>query len=231
MARPPRYRLSGLPQHVRHPGNPGHPLFNSEKDYRFFLDSLVNNSRRYACAVHAYALMPDCVHLLLTPQQPDGVARLMQATGRQWSHHSKLSNPEVAHLWAGRYKSTVLEAQTWLLDCYCYIEQTPVHSGLVGTPGEHPWSSYAAHALCQPDRLIQEHAVYTALAENVQARCLHYRKRCLPSLEGSVHKRISDATNAGWALGTEQFQQHIESIIHRRVRPLPRGGYRRRVKQ
>lgn len=228
MARPPRYRLSGLPQHVLHRGSPGRPLFARDQDYRFFLESLAANSRRYHCALHAYVLMPDHVHLLLTPEIPDGVARLMQATGRQWSHHYKQSSEGAVHAWAGRYKSTVLEAQTWLLTCYCYIEQAPLHAGLVTTPGEYPWSSFAAHALCQPDPLILDHLVYTALAADKKARCMAYTRRCLSPVDEPTRRIIGNATNAGWALGSEQFQNDIEGAIHRRVRPLPRGGYRRR---
>ncbi len=228
MARPPRYRLSGLPQHVLHRGSPGRTLFGDDQDYRFFLDSLAANSQRYRCALHAYVLMPDYVHLLLTPETPDGVARLMQATGRQWSHHYNRSNQHAGSPWAGRYKSTVVEAQTWLLACYCYIEQTPVHAGLVSSPGEYLWSSYATHGLCQPDPLILDHPVYTALAADAQTRCMQYRKRCLSRMDESTRGVIAEATNAGWALGSEQFQNDIERSIHRRVRPLPRGGYRRR---
>ena len=228
MARPPRYRLSGLPQLVLHRGSPGRPLFRGDQDYRFFLDSLAANSRRYRCALHAYVLMPDHVHLLLTPDIPDGVARLMQASGRQWSHYYKQSIQPTGRPWAGRYKSTVVEAQTWLLDCYCHIEQTPLHTGLVTTPEAYPWSSYAAHALCRPDPLILEHPVYTALAADGQMRCMAYRKRCLSPPDETTRRQITDATNAGWALGSEHFQQEIEKSIHRRVRPLPRGGYRGR---
>jgi putative transposase len=229
MARPPRYQLSGLPQHVVHRGSPGRLLFNGDPDYRFFLDSLAANCRRYQCALHAYVLMPDHVRLLLTPDIPDGVARLMQATGRQWSHHYKQSIHQAGHPWAGRYKSTVIEAQTWLLACYCYIEQTPVHAGFVTTPGEYPWSSYTAHALDQQDLVILDHPVYTALAADKQARCMAYRKHCLLPMDAATRRFIDDATRAGWALGSEQFQKDIEQSIHRRVRPLPRGGYRRRT--
>ena len=231
MARPPRYKLSGLPQHVLHQGNPERPLFGSDEDYHFFLDSLATNSRRYQCALHAYVLMPDRVHLLLTPDTPDGVARLMQATGRQWSHHYKQAFPAMGRPWAGRYKSTVVEAQTWLLACYLYIEQAPAHAGLVSTPGEYPWSSYAAHGLCQPNPLIVDHPAYTALDVEQQARCAAYRQRSLSIQDLATRKIIGDATNAGWALGSEQFQKDIEQSVHRRVRPLPRGGYRRRPRE
>ena len=231
MARPPRYRLSGLPQHVLHRGSPGRPLFARDQDYRFFLECLAANSLRYQCALHAYVLMPDHVHLLLTPETPDGVARLMQATGRQWSHYYKQSNKGAARPWAGRYKSTVVEAQTWLLTCYCYIEQTPLLAGLITRPDEHPWSSFTAHALCQPDPLILDHPVYTTLAADKNARCLAYNRRCLSPVDEPTRRTIDDATNAGWALGSEQFQNDIERSVHRRVRPLPRGGYRRKPRE
>lgn len=228
MARPPRYRLSGLPQHVRHLGSPGRTLFADKQDYRFFLDSLAANTRRYHCALHAYVLMPDCLHLLLTPEIPDGVARLMQATGRQWSHHYNQSNPHPGNPWAGRYKSTVIEAQTWLLACYCYIEQTPAHAGIVSSPAEYPWSSYASHGLCQADPLILDHSIYTALAADARTRCTRYREHCHAPMDEATRTIITEATNAGWALGGEQFQADIEKSTQRRVRPLPRGGYRRR---
>ena len=229
MARPPRYQLSGLPQHVVHHGSLGRRLFSHEQDYRFFLNSLAANCRRYQCALHAYVLMPDHVRLLITPDIPDGVARLMQATGRQWSHHYKKSIHEAGHPWAGRYKSTVVEAQTWLLACYYHIEQTPVHEGLVASPGEYPWSSYTAHAMCLENRVLLNHPVYTALAADNATRCMTYRQQCLLPMDTATRRLIDDATRAGWALGSEKFQKELELSIHRRVRPLPRGGYRRKT--
>lgn len=228
MARPPRYRLPGMPQLVAHRGSPGRPLFCGEQDYRFYLDSLAAASRRYRCAVHAYVLLPDQVLLLLTPEIPDGVTRLMQTTGRHFVHYNKQSGKEARSPWAGRYRSTVIEPRSWLLTCYRYIEQAPVYHQQVATPDEHPWSSYGLHALGGTDPLVLDHPLYTALATDDPTRRERYRDLCRTPITEPTRMLIRGATNAGWALGSERFQNDIEKITHRRVRPLPRGGYRRR---
>ncbi|HEX9628344.1 MAG TPA: transposase [Acidiferrobacterales bacterium] len=226
MARQPRYRLPGVPQHVIHRSRRGRRVFASDQECRYFLDSLAAASRRYRCAVHAYVLMPDHLHLLVTPELPDGVARLMQTVGRRFVRHNNRLHQNCGPLWDGRYKATVVDVEHFLMACYHYIETNPVRAGLVADPADYPWSSCGAHALGRADPVVRDHAQYLTLGATPAERQARYRELCRRELDARDLAAIRDATNAGWALGGERFQAGIETELHRRVRPLPRGGRR-----
>lgn len=229
MARQPRYRLPGVPQHIVHRGRSGRRIFSSEKDYRFYLDCLEAASRRYQCAVHAYVLMPDHVHLLVTPFIAEGIARLMQTVGRRYVRYSNRLYQGHGTLWEGRYRATVIDGGRHFLACACYVDLNPVRAQLVDAPEKYLWSSYGVHAGYRKDSIISGHTVFETLGSTDEDRFRTYQELCRRNCDSATLSAIREATYSGWAYGSDEFQQRIESLLNRRVRPLPRGGPRRKL--
>lgn len=149
MARQPRYVLPGQPQHVIQRGNNRDVIFVAEADYRFYLDKLKDACDRMGCEVHAYVLMTNHVHLLMTPYEENSLGRVMQSLGRRYVQYFNYRYRRTGTLWEGRYRATLIDAESYLLTCYRYIELNPVRAGMVSHPGDYPWSSYRSNALGQ----------------------------------------------------------------------------------
>jgi putative transposase len=147
MARKPRIALAGYAQHVVQRGNNRQATFFAEADYRYYLDCLAEASAKYDCALHAYVLMTNHVHLLVTPNQTDGIARMMQSVGRRYVQYVNYCNKRSGTLWEGRYKASLVQSERYLLVCSRYIELNPVRAGMVTRPEAYRWSSYRANAL------------------------------------------------------------------------------------
>jgi putative transposase len=227
MARLPRYCIPGQPQHVIQRGNNRSPIFFCKEDYEFFLECLRDASSLHDCAVHAYVLMTNHVHLLVTPARVDGVSKLMQSVGRRYVQYVNFTYRRTGTLWEGRYKAIPLDGDDYFVTCHCYIESNPVRAGMVDGPGAYRWSSYRHNADGAPDPLIQRHRLFAALGTDDQERRAAYRKLFRAGLSDNTLLELRDATNKGWVLGSAKFKRKIESVASRRVEPLQRGGKRR----
>ena len=142
MARLPRLTLPGYPHHVIQRGNNRQAIFATAADYRALLDLLEDNAKKFDVAVHAYVLMSNHFHLLATPQTHDGLPKMMQAVGRSYVRYFNDAQKRTGTLWEGRYKSTVIQTDRYLLACMAYIDLNPVRAGLVAQPQDYPWSSH-----------------------------------------------------------------------------------------
>jgi len=170
MPRLPSYSLPGVPQHVIQRGHNRQPIFFHEDDYRFYLECLQETTARHATAVHAYVLMTNHVHVLMTSHQPNSIAKVMQSLGWHYMPYINAIYQCTGTLWERRYRASLVDADRYLLACYRYIELNPVHAGMVQPPAAYPWSSYRWHASGQPDQVIMDHTLYFALGSTVQAR-------------------------------------------------------------
>jgi putative transposase len=227
MARLPRYSLSGQAQHVIQRGNNRSTIFFSQDDCRFFLNCLRTACDKHGCAVHAYVLMTNHVHLLMTPNTPDAISKVMQSVGRRYVPYVNAVNERTGTLWDGRYRATLIDSDEYLLTCCRYIELNPVRAGIVRHPRRYTWSSYHAHAGGQADPLIQYHPRYLALGSAPLERQEIYRDLCKTELDQATLDLIRNVTNKAWVLGNDTFRKRIETSLQRRAQPLPRGGVRR----
>ena len=228
MARLPRYILPGQPQHVTQRGNNRAAMFVASADYHFFLECLKTACQRHGCGLHAYVLMTNHVHLLLTPDGRDSIGKVMQSLGRRYVRYFNVAYRRTGTLWEGRYRATPVDTERYLFACYRYIELNPVRAGMVTHPGDHPWSSHRANALGVTDPLVTPHARYSALGADDASRQAVYRTLFRGSLDETTLRDIRDGTNKGWALGDDRFCGETARLAGRRVRPLPRGRVRRR---
>ena len=229
MPRPPRYPLIGVPQHVIQRGNNRQPTFFTQDDFRFYRDCLTEAATHHHCEVHAYVLMTNHVHLLLTPRRAKAIAKVIQSLGRRYVQYINSTYQRSGTLWEGRYKASVVESETYLLLCSRYIELNPVRSKLVADPTEYPWSSYHWHALGKSDPLITDHAAYLGLGSTNEERHQAYRGLVRDQSDPARLQEIRDSLNQCRVLGSDRFKDEIEAALSRRVRPAKAGRPKTKV--
>jgi putative transposase len=220
MPRQLRLRLAGVPLHIIQRGNNRARCFHSEGDYRLYLGLLLELSPKFRCSVHAYVLMTNHVHLLLTPTEELGASMLMKNVGQRFAQFANRSNGRTGSLWEGRFRSSLVDTDGYLLRCHRYIECNPVRAGMVVDPADYPWSSYRANALGQADPVLSPHPIYLALGADEWERRTRYVRLFEGEMSDRELARIRDATNGGFPLGSEDFVKRLEQDFGHRVKRM-----------
>lgn len=223
MARLARYFIPDQPQHIIQRGNNREPIVLQEKDFRLYLTCLKEAAEKHELAIHAYVLMTNHLHLLVTPETETSVPKTMQSLGRRYVQYFNSNYKRTGTLWEGRYRATLIDSEQYLLICSRYIELNPVRAGMIENPQSYPWSSYAHNALGNEDSLVKEHSVYRQLGRNPADRESAYRALFRGYISKDDLTNIREATNKGWTLGNDRFQEKIKKLTSRRMKPLPRG--------
>ena len=224
MARLPRYTLPGVPQHVIQRGNNREVIFAHQEDYSFYLEKLGEALDKHSCQLHAYVLMTNHVHLLITPNEENSLGKVMQSLGRSYVQYFNYVYNRTGTLWEGRYKATLLNSEQYLLTCMRYIELNPIRANMVNHPSEYPYSSYANNAVGKQDKLITPHNVYKRLGKTEPERQKNYRSLFKTKIDERTLEEIRKSTNKAWVLGNDRFKDKIEKLTQRQARPKPRGG-------
>lgn len=229
MPRQPRFALPGQPQHIIQVGNNRQNIFHSDRDYRYYLSKLEEKCFEHKLYIHSYVLMPNHTHILATPYTNYSVSKVLQSLGRCYAQYFNHTHNRTGSLFEGRYRATIIDASTYLLKCYQYIEQNPVRAGLVAKPSEYCWSSHRYNALGVKNDVLTPHRKYMSLSSDTETRYIEYQKMCDVILDESVVNEITEATNKSWVLGSSGFKSFIEKSLNRRSSPKPRGGDRKSV--
>jgi putative transposase len=211
MPRRPRLFVEGLPLHIVQRGSARRPIFEDEADYQQFVDLAVDAAQRYGLWVHAWALMPNQVHLLATPARADTATRALQLIGNRYVQGFNRRHRRSGTLWSGRYRASLVDSDGFLLACMRYIESDPVRAGLVSMPEAWPWSSHPANAYGQPDLLTRQHPIYRRLGADPSARCIAYRGLFDEDDDASGEHIIRRAVMGGWPMGDDQFLRRMEA--------------------
>src|SRR5258708_6211765 len=217
MPRRARIMLAGVAAHLIQRGNNHGACFFAQDDYRFYLHHLHALANATGCAVHAYCLMTNHVHLLLTPEAADGCGRLMKGLGQRYVQYVNRTHRRSGTLWEGRFRSCLAQSEDYVLACYRYIELNPVRAAMVRHPREYPWSSYRINAEGKASAMVVPHDQYRALARSDEARRAAYRDRVRARLDEQIVNDIRMATNGGFVLGGARFQDEIAHMLRRRV--------------
>jgi putative transposase len=223
MPRPHRIEIPGVPLHIVQRGNNRNACFFGEIDRHFYLKCLGELARLRNCAVHAYALMTNHVHLLVTPGAPGAASALMQDLGRRYVRVVNEAHSRTGTLWEGRFKSNLVDSERYLMICHRYIELNPVRAGIVVDLADYPWSSHHHYSRGKPSPLISEHEAYLRLGTDANSRQQAFRALFEQALGEAELKKLRTAVNKGWALGSEQFVDRMEAIAGDGVRPARRG--------
>ena len=217
MARLPRLTITGYPHHVILRGNNRQEIFRDQADYERMLDLLFAHSRAFKVDIHAYVLMSNHLHLLLTPQEDLALSKMMQAVGRGYVQAFNKVHGRTGTLWEGRYRSTLIQTDLYLLACMAYIDLNPVRAHMVDLPERYEWSSHGHYVGQRVDRLITPHALYWALGNTPFAREVAYAELVRAGISAGQQGALTDATLSGWALGDSEFIQDLQTQTQRRL--------------
>lgn len=217
MPRRPRIILANTPVHIIQRGNNRQACFYHDEDYRFYLDWLYEYASHCHCSVHAYVLMTNHVHLLMTPKTKFSAGELMKRLGQRYVQYINRTYKRSGTLWEGRFKSCLTKEDNYVLSCYRYIELNPVRANMVESPADYRWSSYRTNAMGEHSVLISQHSVYKGLGIDSMDRQMIYRELFQHALEPRITNEIRVSTNGNFVLGSQKFQEEIERQLGRRV--------------
>ena len=217
MARLPRLTLPGYPHHVIQRGNNGQAIFSTPADYEMLLALLHENAQKFGVEVHAYVLMTNHFHLLATPESDDGLPLMMQAVGRRYVRYFNDIQGRTGTLWEGRYRSTVIQPDRYLLACMAYIDLNPVRSGLVRGAKDYPWSSHAHYIGQRDDRLVSPHSLFWGLGNTPFAREAAYADLVRAGITPAQQAELTRSVLSGWVLGDPDFVADLQKRTDRRV--------------
>lgn len=215
--------------HMIQRGSNRSACFHRDSDYQFYLLHLRELSSKLGCAVHAYCLMTNHVHLLISPSSAEAGRLLMKELGQRHAQYVNRTYARTGPLWDGRYRACIAESARYVLACYRYIELNPVRAGMVDHPSKYPWSSYRANAQGIDDRLSKPHAEFTALATEPEARRNAYRGLFEDTMHAALIERIRSATNGGYPLGSEAFKSRLAATYGCKTSPSPPGPKARKI--
>lgn len=227
MPRRPRVALPGVPLHIIQRGNNRQACFYAEQDYQFYLEWLSKYAEEVGCAIHAYVLMTNHVHLLATPENVDSAGLMMKKLGQRYVQYINRAYKRSGTLWEGRYRSCLIQDDSYLLSCHRYIELNPVRAGMLEHPADYPWSSYSANGQGEGSSLLKPHPLYEALGGTAQERQFAYRELFRYELDPGVIDQIRKSTNGNFVLGDNRFAEQVEEMLGRRATPGKSGRPRR----
>ena len=217
MARQPRLSLAGYPHHIIQRGNNRQVIFMDVADRQFFLDLLEEHSTQFGVAIHSYVLMDNHMHLLATPGTAQALPDMMQAVGRRYVRYFNDRYGRTGTLWDGRYKSTLVQSESYLLTCMAYLDLNPVRAGMVAQPLDYAWSSHGHYTGQRTDKLITRHAIAWELGNTPFAREAAYAALVQGGLVHREQTAITDSALYGWALGDSEFVANLQMKTPRRL--------------
>lgn len=223
MARLPRLTVPGYPHHVIQRGNNRQPIFASLGDYALLLGLLTENAKKFGVQVHAYVLMTNHFHLLATPSAAESLPQMMQAVGRSYVRYFNDAQGRSGTLWDGRYKSTLVQIDRYLLACMAYIDLNPVRAGLVSDPSNYAWSSYCHYTGQRADKLVTPHPLWWALGNTPFAREVAYATLVQAGVTAQQEQQLTQSVLHGWALGDAAYLVDLQKRTERRVAKASAG--------
>lgn len=228
MPRKPRVSITGIAEHIIQRGNNRQRIFVDNSDRRAYVFWLRKYAEKFNVSIHAWVLMTNHVHLLCTPNSPKGLSLMMQSLGRQYVHYFNRRHERSGTLWEGRFRSSLVQSEIYLLQMYRYIEMNPVRAGMVNEPQDYHWSSYQINALGKLSRLLTPHPLYVSLGITGEQRQRQYRYLFQENISGKQLHEIRQSANKGLVLGTDEFVTQVERLtghtLHEGKRGRPRGS-------
>lgn len=223
MARLARLTVPGYPHHVIQRGNNRQAIFASPEDYRFMLSLLAENAGKFSVQIHAYVLMGNHFHLLATPETDTALPQMMQAVGRRYVRYFNDRQGRTGTLWEGRYRSTLIETERYLMACMAYIDLNPVRAGMVADARDHPWSSHGHYIGAHTDRLVTPHALYWSLGNTPFAREVAYADLVRAGVASDTQAALTASALSGWPLGAAPYIVALQKQTARRVHKASAG--------
>lgn len=208
MPRLARTYLPGYPYHIVQRGNNREACFISIEDYRFYLDLWVECANRYGVSIHAWCLMTNHIHFLVSPDRTDSISFAMKVIGSRYAQYFNKSYRRTGTLWEGRHKSSLVQSERYLLSCMRYIELNPVAAGMVEKPEQYCWSSYLSNAWGKPGIVIP-HDEYLKLSGDDAGRQHYYRELFRYTIDSDDVHAIESAARYCRPVGDNRFCEQI----------------------
>jgi len=218
MPRRARLACAGIPWHIIQRGNNRSACFYTEDDYLVYLNQLRLQAARFGCAIHAYCLMTNHVHLLLTPEHASSPSLMMKHLGQYFVQYINRTYARTGTLWEGRFKSCLAQDDRYVLTCYAYIELNPVRACITSSPEGYRWSSFRCNALGESNRMIKPHPDYIGLGASSEERCHTYYDLVLSRIDEESVRQIRQATQGNFVLGDNDFEEEMALALGRRVK-------------
>jgi len=229
MPRKPRLFLPGVPVHAVQRGVNKSPIFFEDFDYQEYLKYLKQESDKAKCRVHAYVLMTNHVHLLLTPENTNSISELFQGIGRHYVPYINKKYQRTGGLWEGRFKASIIDSENYLIGCMRYIELNPVRAKMVEKPETYRWSSYRANAQGEHNAILSPHEAYLRLSKQQQERATNYKAIFKDQMTEDVLGEIRLSCQSGVPLGSKRFVDQIEETLGQKVGYSRRGRPRKEI--
>ncbi len=223
MPRKPRFYISGVPVHIVQRGHSREPVFFEVSDYQAYLNWVQEAADRYGAEVHAYVLMTNHIHILVTPKDKEGVSRMMQYIGRRYVPYINHTYGTSGTIWEGRYKASLIHNEEYLLSCMRYIELNPVRANMVKSPGSYRWSSYRANALGKKDGVVTQHPLFRGLGRREALRAEAYKALFRAHMDEEKIEDIRTSLQTGTPLGNDFFKEKVEKKLRCKVGQARRG--------
>ena len=219
MPRRARLVLPNVPMHLIQRGNNRQACFFADEDFLFYLEWLREYAGKSGCLIHAYVLMTNHVHLLISTRPGGDIGALMKALGQRYVQYVNRTYRRSGSLWEGRFRSCLIQEEDYLLACQRYIELNPVRAAMVEHPADYRWSSFRANAQGETSMLLTPHRLYQALGNEPLLRQAAYRELFRYELEPRLIDSIRQATNGNFVLGNARFSDEIAATLGKRVTP------------
>jgi len=208
MSRRSRMYLPGCPYHIVQRGNNREACFVEPENYQLYLDLWRECAGRYGIAIHAYCLMTNHVHFLMSPERPDSISFATKVVGSRYAQYFNKTYHRTGTLWEGRHKSSLVQSDRYFLTCSRYIELNPVAANMVNKPEQYKWSSYLNNAWGRESILVP-HKEYLRLGGNAEERQYAYRELFRYSLSTIDIHTIEDAARYNRPVGDSRFCDQI----------------------
>src|SRR5947207_5187774 len=221
MGRHARLVVPDVALHAVQRGNNRQACFHHDNDRLVYLSMLKEGARLRQCAIHAYCLMTNHVHLLFTPPRENAWSSMMRDLGREYAAYFNRRYARTGSLWERPFKSCLVDSAAYVLACYRYIERNPVRAHMVEQAREHPWSSYAGNAAVRNDALLTPHPEYSALGLDGASRQRSYQQLLADPDESVFLSAMREATDAGYPLIGERLKSELEKHGARLARRKP----------
>ncbi|WP_038249423.1 transposase [Ghiorsea bivora] len=227
MARLPRIVIPNHPLHIMHRGNNKQDIFESKKDMHRIKEDIAEGLVKTGCRLHAYVIMTNHLHLLITPPDKNKLSTFMQTMANRYVRYFNASRHRTGTIWEGRFKSCLIDSETYLFALYRYIEMNPVKAHMAEKPDAYLWSSYRHHALGEKDDLITEHQLYQNLGANPRQRAKSYKDILAVQNSPEQDLQITEATMRGEVYGSSETHVKLGRLISRPTKLIAHGGDRK----
>lgn len=217
MARQPRLSIAGYPHHIIQRGNNRQAIFHTDEDRKAYLAWLAQYAEKFDVAVHAFVLMDNHIHLLLTPSSEQALSSLMQSLAQRYTQSYNYFHKHTGTVWEGRYKSTVVQSDRYLLACMAYIDLNPVRAGMVSDPADYPWSTHQHYIGQTHQPIVTAHELMWTLGNTPFSREKAYKELVQAGITPDQQKQMTDSAFKGWVLGDEAFAAKLQSSLDRRI--------------